>query len=43
MEIIWDALNDLVPLAQFEKRGKHPWRSVTKSSTPSWVFLTLFV
>ena len=26
-----DALCDLVPFAQFEKREKHPWRSVTCS------------
>ena len=24
-----DALRDLVPFAQFKKREKHPWRSVT--------------
>ena len=24
-----DALRDLVPFAQFEKRHKHSWRSVT--------------
>ena len=26
---ICDALRDLVPFAQFKKREKHPWRSVT--------------
>ena len=26
-----DALRDLVPLVQLEKRQKHPWRSVTFS------------
>ena len=26
-----DVLRDLVPFAQFKKRGKHPWRSVTFS------------
>ena len=26
-----DALRDLAPLVQFEKREKHPWRSVTFS------------
>ena len=28
---ICDALRDLVPLAKFKKREKHPWRSVTFS------------
>ena len=49
--IICDALCDLVPLAQFKKREKHPWKCVTfnkvagnftKSSTPLWVFFTFF-
>ena len=43
---ICGALRDLVPLAQFKKREKHPWRSVnfskvagfTKINTPPWVF-----
>ena len=26
---IWDALRNLVPFAQYKKREKHPWRSVT--------------
>ena len=26
-----DALRDLVPVVQFKKREKHPWRSVTFS------------
>ena len=26
---ICDVLHDLVPFAQFKKREKHPWRSVT--------------
>ena len=26
-----DPLHDLVPFAQFKKREKHPWRSVTFS------------
>ena len=46
-----DALHNLVPVVQFKKREKHPWRSVTfskvaslacnitKSNTPPWVFL----
>ena len=31
-----DVLQDLVPFAQFRKREKHPWRSVTftTSNTP---------
>ena len=29
--LIYDALRNLVPFAQFEKREKHPWRSVTFS------------
>ena len=36
------ALRDLVPFVQFQKREKHPWRSVTKSNTPPWVFFTFF-
>ena len=27
-----DPLHDLVPFAQFKKREKHPWRSVTFSN-----------
>ena len=26
-----DALRDLVPIEQFKKREKHPWRSITFS------------
>ena len=45
---ICDALRNLVPFVQFQKRKKHPrWSlkgaeacSFTKSNTPSWVFLT---
>ena len=49
---ICGALRDLVPVLQFKKREKHPWRSVnliklqasacnfTKSNTPPWVFFT---
>ena len=49
--IICDALRDLVRFAQFEKREKHAWKSVTfnkitgnftKSSIPLWVFFTFF-
>ena len=29
--MIWDALHDLIPFVQFEKREKHPWRCVTFS------------
>ena len=38
------ALRDLGLGAQFKKREKHPWRSVTfsKSNTPPWVFFTFF-
>ena len=37
---ICDALRDLVPFIQFEKREKHSWWSVnfTKINTPPWVF-----
>ena len=28
-ERVWDALRDLVQFAQFKKRAKQPWRSVT--------------
>ena len=31
MMIIFGALRDLAPCAQFKKREKHPWRSVTFS------------
>ena len=48
-----DALRDLIPFVQFEKREKHPWKSVTfnkvgkdcnftKSNTSQWVFFTFF-
>ena len=30
------ALCDLVPLVQFKKREKHPWRSVTFSKVASF-------
>ena len=30
-KIICDALRDLVALVQFDKREKHPWRSVNFS------------
>ena len=44
---IWGALCDLVPCAQFKKREKDPWRSITfskvaKSNTPPWVFFMFF-
>ena len=31
MEVTCDALRNLVPFAQFKKREKHPWRSITFS------------
>ena len=44
-----DALQNLVPFAQFKKREKHPWRSITcsrvtgkKSNTPPYVFFQVF-
>ena len=46
---IWNALRDLVPLAQFKKREKHQWRSFTfsacnftKSNNPPRVFFKFF-
>ena len=47
---IRDALHDLVPFIQFQKREKHPWRTVTfikafnftKSNTAPWVFFMFF-
>ena len=33
---ICDALHNLVPLVQFKKREKHPWRSVTFSKAVDW-------
>ena len=35
------ALGDLVPFVQFEKREKHPWRSVTFSKPATLLKLTL--
>ena len=32
----------LVAFAQFKKREKHPWKTVTFSNTPLWVFFTFF-
>ena len=46
-KLIYDFQSDLVPFAQFKKREKHPWTSVTfrllacnftKSNTLPWVF-----
>ena len=44
LDLICDALRDLVPFVQFKKREKHLWRSVTftKINTPPWMFLTFF-
>ena len=44
MEVLWiffafyicGALRDLVPLVQFRKREKHPWRSVNFSKVAKW-------
>ena len=33
---ICGALRDLVPCAQFKKREKHPWRSVTFNKVAGW-------
>ena len=43
-KLICDVLCDFVVFAQFKKREKHPWRSVTfsKSNTPPWVLFTFF-
>ena len=47
-QMIWDALRNLVPLLQFKKREKLPWRSVTgclarnsqlEPNGPNWEFL----
>ena len=38
-------LRHLETFVEFEKREKHPWRSVTcstKTNTPPWVFFTFF-
>ena len=40
-EVICDALHDFVPFAQFKKREKHPWRSVTFSKFAGQKPLTL--
>ena len=39
---VYDALRDLVSFAQFKKREKHPWRSVTFSKVAGWVFFKCF-
>ena len=36
LNIICDALRDLVPFAQLWKREKHPWRKVTFSKVAGW-------
>ena len=50
-ELIYDVQSDLVPFAQFKKREKHPWMSVTfrllacnftKSNTPPLGVFTFF-
>ena len=33
---IWDPLCDLVPLVQFKKREKHPWRNLSFSKVVDW-------
>ena len=38
---ICGALRDLVPCAQFKKREKHSWRSVTVSSACNFTKVTL--
>ena len=38
---IWDALRDLVPFAQFRKRGKHLWRSDNYSQLATLLKITL--
>ena len=40
--IICGALHGLVRFVQFKKREKHPWKSVTFSNTPPWMFFTFF-
>ena len=32
----FDALHGFVPFVHFEKRGKHPWKSVTFSKVAGW-------
>ena len=41
MNSICDALRNLVPLVQFKKREKHPWRSVNLSRVAGLLKLTL--
>ena len=36
-DLICDALHDLVPFAQFKKREKQPWRSVTFSKLAGYI------
>ena len=38
---IWEALHDLVPFAQFRKRGKYPWRSDNYSQPATLLKITL--
>ena len=42
---ICDALRDLIPFVQFEKREKHPWRSVyfSKVAGFSQIFRSWFL
>ena len=37
-KIIWDALRNLVPILQFKKREKLPWRSITFSKVAGFIF-----
>ena len=38
LEYICDALRDLVPLVQFKKREKHPWKSVNFTKVAGFYF-----
>ena len=40
--LIWDALRNSVRFAQFKKREKHPWRSVTFSKVAGYYKLKVF-
>ena len=43
LKIIWNALRDVVPFVQFQKREEHPWRSVTSSKVVAFSFKLTFL
>ena len=35
---IYDALHDVIPFVQFEKRGKGPWSNFTPTKVADFIF-----